>query len=40
MQYITVLVNTKKNALVGLVEMLQLALMIRIYLKKTMSIFI
>lgn len=27
MQYITVLVNTKKNALVGLVEMLQLAFM-------------
>lgn len=31
MQYTTALVNTKKSALAGLVEMLQLALTIRIY---------
>ena len=34
MQYTTALVNTKKTALVGLVEMLQLVLMISIYRTK------
>ena len=39
MQYTTALVNTKKTALVGLVEMLQLVLMISIYRTKIISIF-
>ena len=38
MQYTTALVNTKKTALVGLVEMLQLVLMISIYRTKIISI--
>ena len=40
MQYTTALVNTKKTALVGLVEMLQLVLMISSYRTKIISIFI
>ena len=40
MQYTTALVNTKKTALVGLVEMLQLVLMISIYRTKIISIIL